>query len=129
VKLLDTNVAILLREQGSTFEHMHRLVGEPALSIFSWIELEGGVHAQPAVADLRRRRLDAMLSAIAILPFDPRVITIYGEMVAALGFSRRQIFDRLIAATAIVHDLVLVTMNEADFRDIPDLRLEVWPAQ
>ena len=39
-----------------------------------------------------------------------------------------RILDRLIAATAIVHDLTLVTINGADFRDIPGLKLEAWPA-
>jgi len=36
--------------------------------------------------------------------------------------------DILIAATAQVHDLVLITNNLAHFRRIPDLRSESWRA-
>jgi tRNA(fMet)-specific endonuclease VapC len=34
--------------------------------------------------------------------------------------------DMMIAAVALVHDLILVTHNTADFQHIPDLRLEDW---
>ena len=34
----------------------------------------------------------------------------------------------MIVATALVHDLTLVTMNGADFNDIAGLKLEVWDA-
>jgi tRNA(fMet)-specific endonuclease VapC len=36
--------------------------------------------------------------------------------------------DILIAATAQVHGLVLITNNLAHFRRIPDLRSETWRA-
>ncbi len=36
--------------------------------------------------------------------------------------------DLLIAATALVHDLTLVTHNTKDFARIPDLRIEDWIA-
>ena len=129
VILLDTSVAIQIWQQDGTAARPMSLNDGPALSIFSWIELEGGVYTHSKHADERRRRLDVMLRGVTMLPFDTAVIRTYGMIVAALGFSRRQILDRLIAATAIVHDLTLVTLNGADFADIPDLRLEVWPAQ
>lgn len=34
--------------------------------------------------------------------------------------------DLLIASVALVYDLTLVTHNSADFRNIPDLRLDDW---
>ncbi len=34
--------------------------------------------------------------------------------------------DLMIAATAIVHDLTLVTHNLADYRFVPGLRLDDW---
>lgn len=101
----------------------------PWLSIFTRVELEGGIHTRAAAAAIRRKRLNALLTEAETLPFDMGVIDAYGRIVEALGFSRRQVLDRLIAATAIVHDLTLVTINERDFAGIPDLRLEVWPAQ
>jgi predicted nucleic acid-binding protein len=32
----------------------------------------------------------------------------------------------MIASVALVHDLTLITNNTADFRFIPDLRLDDW---
>lgn len=61
------------------------------------------------------------------MAFDQNVVAAYGAVIRVLGFSRPRILDRLIAATAIVYDLTLVTINGADFRDIPGLKLEVWP--
>ena len=55
------------------------------------------------------------------------VVRCYARIVAALGFSRSRVLDRLIAATAIIGDLVLVTSNGPDFDAIPGLKLEVWP--
>ena len=128
VLLWDTSVVIEVWERGNTAP-LRQLEETPALSVFSWIELEGGIHKQSTGRDERRRRLELVLRATRLVPFDEAIVPIYGRIVAACGFSRRQVFDRLIAATAILHDLTLVTLNGADFAGIPDLRLEVWPAQ
>jgi len=34
--------------------------------------------------------------------------------------------DLMIASTALVHDLTLVTHNTQDFKNVPGLRLEDW---
>jgi tRNA(fMet)-specific endonuclease VapC len=128
VILWDTSVVIEVWERGLVTAS-RSLEETPALSVFSWIELEGGIYKHRSEQDERRRRLDLVLQTMRLVPFDAAIVPIYGEIVAACGYSRRQVFDRLIAATAILHDLTLVTLNGADFADIPDLRLEVWPAQ
>ena len=127
--LLDTSVAIHLRDHDLAISS--RLSEQPhslALSLITLVELEGGVAAVPAFAPDRRAALDALLRRTDVLPFDRDTVTAYGAILRTLGFSRPRILDRLIAATAIVYDLTLVTINGADFRDIPDLKLEVWPS-
>lgn len=127
--LLDTNVAISLRDRlPGTIHRVAGLEALPRFSFLTWVELEGGVSAQHPSAPNRRAAIDDMLRSFDFLPCDAPVVRAYARIIAAAGFSRRRIIDRLIAATALVHDLTLITMNEADFRDVPNLRLEVWPA-
>jgi len=127
--LLDTNVAIHLRDVESTvIARVAAMAEAPATALMTWVELENGIVTDPAKAADRRITTDALLRTLAVLPFDADVVHSYGRIVAARGFSRVRIIDRLIAATAIVHGLTLVTMNAADFRDIPGLTLEAWPA-
>ena len=125
--LIDTNVAIELRD-GSRFvaERIATLTSRPALSLLTLVELEGGVYSRPDVMRARRVALDTLLRRLDVAPFDARMVATYGRIVAACGFSRRRILDRLIAATAIVNDLTLITINGEDFRDIPGLKLEIW---
>jgi len=96
------------------------------LSIMTRIELEGGVYADPSQSYTRRPRVDALLSAIPVLPFDEAAADAYRTIVEAAGFSRRKILDRMIAAQALAHQATLVTMNPDDFRDIPGLDLLAW---
>ena len=76
---------------------------------------------------LRRERLDVALKALLVLPFAPDVVAAYAKIVSVVGFSRRRVLDRLIAATALVHDFTLVPSNGLDFHHIPGLKLEIWP--
>jgi predicted nucleic acid-binding protein len=127
--LIDTNIAIYLRDVEPTIaSRVERLPVTPSISILTWVELEAGVHRDPANAAKRRANLDSLLALLPMLGLEGDTITAYGRIVAACGFSRQKIIDRLIAATALVNDLTLVTVNAADFRDIPGLRLEAWPA-
>ncbi len=128
--LIDTNVAINLRDRNrSTILRLRDLRSRPALSIISLVELEGGVVAKPSMADVRRQRLDTLLADISVIAFDEAVVAGYRRIISATGFSRARILDRLIAATAIANDLTLITINGEDFRDVPGLKLEIWPHQ
>jgi predicted nucleic acid-binding protein len=126
--LLDTSVAILLRDADSEADlRLKALDSVPALSIVSQVELEGGVVARPALAAKRRAAIDILLAALPVLPFDAACVAAYRQIVEAAGFSRRKVIDRMIAATALVHDLSLITLNHRDFADVPGLEFEVWP--
>lgn len=125
--LLDTNVLIRLRDGDDLVaERVAGLDGAILLSIISRVELEGGVYRDPSQANLRRPRLDAILAALPVLPFDDAAADSYRSIVAVAGYSRRKLLDRMIAAQALVHRAILVTQNPADFLDIPGLDVLVW---
>lgn len=127
--LLDTNIAIHLRDADQMFvDRLTGITDDLAISLMTLVELKGGLGRKPALAASRRQGLLDLLTSVAVIGFDRAIVDAYGNIVDVLGFSRRSILDRLIAATALVHDLTLVTINGPDFRDIPGLKLEVWPA-
>ena len=125
--LLDTNVAIHLRDGTSdVIANVAALEGAVLLSVVSRVELEGGVYRDPAQAHLRRPRLDAILEILPVLAFDDAAADAYRTIVEAAGYSRRKLLDRMIAAQALVHRATLVTLNGADFQDVPGLTLLEW---
>lgn len=126
--LIDTSVAILMRDTDSLAGLLSRLEPPACLSAISRVELENGVYRDPAFAAARRTALDLILRHLPTLDFGEREIAAYRSIVAAIGHSRRKTLDRMIAATALVHGLPLVTTNAADFRDIPSLQVEDWRA-
>jgi predicted nucleic acid-binding protein len=125
--LLDTNVAIHLRDgDGDILAKVVALQGAVLLSVVSRVELEGGVYRDAAQAHVRRPRLDAILEVLPVLAFDDAAADAYRTIVEAAGYSRRKLLDRMIAAQALVHRATLVTMNGADFQDVPGLSLLRW---
>lgn len=96
------------------------------LSAISRVELENGVWRDPALTATRRAALDALLPQFVVLAFGPDEIDAYAAILAETGYSRRKVADRMTAATALMQDLPLVTLNGRDFRDIPALSLIEW---
>ncbi len=92
--------------------------GTIAISAISFAEVHYGTLAgkspPPSV-------LDAFIEIIPLLAFDEAAARAY----AKLPFKRAR-FDRLLAAHALSIGAVIVTNNEADFADIPGLKLENW---
>ena len=125
--VLDTNIAIRLRDgEEEIARRISGLTGPILLSIITRVELEGGVVRDPAATGARRPRLDAILAAFPVLPFDDAAADAYRGILEAVGYSRRKLLDRMIAAQTLVHRAVLITQNPADFQDVPGLSLEVW---
>lgn len=65
--------------------------------------------------------IDAFLRVVPLLAFDESAARAY----ATLPFRRRSL-DRLIAAHALSIGATVVTNNEADFADVPGLKVENW---
>ncbi len=83
-------------------------------------EIRFGIHLLPAGA--RRRRLerwfDDGVARLVCLPWEAATGLRWAKLLAALRASGRslQIKDSLIAATALVHGLTVVTRNTSDFK-------------
>lgn len=119
--LLDTNICILLL--GGDAPRLRQRVehcnaGELGMSAIVFAELAfGSLHGKLPPME----RVDAFVRQVPVLPFDESCARLY----ARLPFKRSS-FDRLIAAHAVSLGLALVTNNERDFADIPDLKIENW---
>jgi predicted nucleic acid-binding protein len=105
-----------------------RLPHLPSLSVISVVELEGGVAVAREGEQVRRRALDRLYTSLEIIAFGEAEAVAYARIVATIGFSRRLIIDRMIAAQAIVAGVTLATLNPRDFRDVPGLTIEDWSA-
>lgn len=82
---------------------------ELAISVITLGELHAGVlmaSDERARAD-RLKRLGDVQRSFALIDVDPQVAQTFGELRASTR--RRAVADLLIAATAVVHDMVLVT--------------------
>lgn len=116
--LLDTNV---FREVGKDAPHQHVgawLAGvddaELAVSVLTVREVRKGIarlrQRKPDVAALIASRVDGAVSALGdrLLPVTREIAELWGELLAD---SEKHIDDTGLAATARIHDLVLVTRN------------------
>ncbi|HST69786.1 MAG TPA: PIN domain-containing protein [Solirubrobacterales bacterium] len=98
-----------------------------AISTISLAELYFGVFTAPHPKERARRATQLVFieSGFDALPLDKRIGQMLGQLqatVSARGANpRRHTADLAIAATAIVHEAVLLTNNYKDFRLIADL--------
>jgi tRNA(fMet)-specific endonuclease VapC len=124
--LLDTSVAVDLIGAAPGAMKRARDTDGLYLSVISHVELEAGVYRDRELGALFRTRLERFLTRVEELEFTAREVSAYGSIIAAKGFTRRLVVDRMIAATALANGLALATLNPRDFRDIPGLTIEDW---
>jgi len=125
--LIDTNIAIHARDgTESVLDKLAQHSGQVLLSALSLVELQRGIYRDPKFTAIRQARLQVLLRALPVLPFDASAAFAYGRIVAQCGWAKGRDYDRMIAAHAISSDSILVTNNESDFRGIPDLSRENW---
>jgi hypothetical protein len=116
--LLDTSVLIAAESPGDL---------EGAISAASLAELHFGVLVAATEDEraLRAQRLGIVEATFDPLPVDAAVAREWGRLAAAVvdrgGRPRRRALDLVIAATANVHGVPLLTRNTRDFGLIVDL--------
>ncbi len=119
--LLDTNAAIYLIK-GSLSISNPIVITEasdeaPQLSVISKIEILGW----NAPTEAEAKKCEDFVSDAEVYPLSDEIVekTIWLRKLP----QKPKLPDCIIAATAIVHDMVLISRNESDFSKIPGLRL------
>lgn len=130
--LLDANVCIrLINNSSPALLRRFRLESPASLRLSSVVraELMFGARNSGRVAENLRLIADFWEPFVS-LPFDDPSAAHYGVIRAELRRQGRPIGsnDLLIAATALAHDVTLVTHNTREFSRVPGLRLEDWEA-
>ena len=116
--LLDTSVLIAAESPGEL---------EGAISAASLAELHFGVLVARGDDERARRsqRLGVLEATFDPLPVDAAVAREWGRLAAAIvsrgGKPRRRALDLVIAATANVNEVPLLTLNPKDFALVADL--------
>lgn len=102
------------------------------ISVLSLGELRKGIAIKERSDPASARQLTAWVDGLElgfadhILAIDSAIARIWGELSADRP---RPVIDTLLAATAIVHDLTLVTRNTPDMRGIKVPLLNPWAAK
>jgi tRNA(fMet)-specific endonuclease VapC len=117
--MLDANICIYILS-GASLAAAARVsacsVGQLVTSAVAYAEVMIGAERFGQAGKAR-----AFFAQVAVLPFDSAAGVAYSK----LPFKRGS-YDRLIAAQAVSLGLTVVTSNEADFADVPGLKVENW---
>jgi predicted nucleic acid-binding protein len=123
--LLDTNVISELRKRNCNQSVKQWVMGKPPeqlyMSVLSIGEIRYGINK---LADTNKKSelLLWLESSIPdwfenrLLPIDARVMSIWGALKA--NNRALPIIDSILCATAIAHELIIVTRNSKDFADV-----------
>ncbi|GAP97331.1 type II toxin-antitoxin system VapC family toxin [Leptolyngbya sp. NIES-2104] len=99
-----------------------------AVSSITVMELRYGLALNPQRAQKIEPTIVSLLTSITILPFTAAEAEQAAQIRATLKTQGQQIgaYDVLIAATALEHNLIMVTSNQREFVRVPNLQLENW---
>jgi predicted nucleic acid-binding protein len=126
--MVDTNVFIRFEKSGkpidlSAWEQSERVY----ISVITVSELLLGVHRADTEERRQRRSafVEAIIAGVGVLDFAIVMARVHAEICAELA-KKGQIIgahDLLIAATALYHDLSILTDNFDEFSRVPGLRV------
>ena len=126
--LLDSDVFIdySLGREPST-QLLNRLMGEGiGFSMLSYGEVLEGTLRHPSHSGRHQKAtFAAILAMVTILDLSVEIMAVFAELRFELRQKGRLIgdIDTLVAATALTHDLTLITRNIRHFERVPSLRL------
>jgi tRNA(fMet)-specific endonuclease VapC len=119
--LLDSNILIALGLDANDVVAARAAQCDADEMVTSAVAFAEVVHGSERGKPPPLEKLAIMAEEIPVLPFDEKAARAY----ATIPFKRAS-YDRLIAAHALSHELIIVTDNEADFADVPGLVVENW---
>jgi tRNA(fMet)-specific endonuclease VapC len=126
-RLIDTSVIIKFERQGHHQRLFSALTAGEALAVSSITASELLLGAERADTEDRRQQrfgfVDAVLRLIPALPFDLQAARVHARIQAQLLSAGQQIGanDLFIAATALAHNMPVLTENIRDFERVPGL--------
>jgi toxin FitB len=113
--LLDSNILIYAANQSAPEIESLATAAENSVASVTQIEVYGFTGLKPE----EKAALDILFRRLTVHPLDAVVIE---RAIALRQDSKIGLADAIIAATALVHDLKLVTRNEEDFKHVAGLR-------
>lgn len=126
--LLDTDICSAHMRRPTTLIHRFiQYTSQIAISTVTLAELFAGAYKHSQTHRLLGLIAD-LIQEVEIIDFDSVCAEKFGHVRGTLlqqGISVPTT-DLMIASSALVHDLTLVTHNTADFQHIPNLRLDDW---
>jgi tRNA(fMet)-specific endonuclease VapC len=127
VKILDSDHCIAILRGRLDLATLIAPTEELAVTTVSIGELTHGAHKSARVTE-NLNRLDILLGAVTILPFDERSARRFGALKAQLERTGTRLadLDLQIASIALEKDAPLVTHNRQHFERVPGLGLEDW---
>lgn len=129
--LIDTNIVgyFARRSYEPLLTRMEEALdnGHAAISVITRAETLFGL-SRLDINDKRRRTVKLILEAFPCLAWTTEAADVYGEIAAALEKKGQSIgqMDTMIAAHALVAELIVVTHNTQHFERVPNLKIEDW---
>jgi len=128
--LLDTCVIsdFIKGEVGTKARLKQTPPGDIAVSAITVMELNYGLALNPQRAIKIESIIASFLASVIILPFSTVEAEQAAQVRAALKSQGQPIgaYDVLIAATALRHNLLMITANQREFERVPGLQTENW---
>lgn len=114
--LLDSNIIIYSAQPENSFLRQLIVENEPTVSAISYVEALGYHKLSP----VEKLNLEGFFASARMLMISQVIL----DRAVSLRQTRKMsLGDSLVAATALINDLTLVTRNVEDFKWIPNLKL------